>query len=55
MEEFLGSVAASGFPIAVAVYLLVRMETELRSLREAIETLKRCSHCKYSNGGDEVS
>ena len=47
MEEIIANVTASGFPVAVAVYLLVRMERELSELRRAIETLRRCQHCKY--------
>lgn len=50
MEDFIANVTASGFPVAVAVYLLVRMERELSELRRAIETLRRCQHCRYEEG-----
>lgn len=48
MEEFLGGLATNGFPVVVAAYLLIRMEKELRALREAIDALKHCSTCKLS-------
>ena len=48
MEELITSAAANGFPIAVAVYLLIRMEAEMKALREAIETLRHCQKCQLS-------
>ncbi len=48
MEELFGIIANVGFPIAVAVFLLVRIESRLENLavaiselREAIVLLKR--------------
>jgi hypothetical protein len=39
MEEFLNSALQSGFSVAVAAYLLIRMEKRLESLGEAIRDL----------------
>jgi hypothetical protein len=40
MEELLTTIANYGFPIVVSAYLLVRMETKLQILVEAIGALK---------------
>lgn len=48
MEEFLSGMATNGFPVVVAAYLLVRMEKELKALREAIIQLRHCTACKLS-------
>lgn len=50
LDQILSSITSNGFPVAVAAYLLLRMESELRALRLTIETLKRCAHCKYGDG-----
>ena len=47
LDQILSSITSNGFPVAVAAYLLLRMESELRALRLTIETLKRCTHCRY--------
>jgi len=39
MEDLLKAIANWGFPIVVSVYLLVRIETKLDSLEEAIKEL----------------
>ena len=39
MDELLKAIANWGFPIVVSVYLLVRIETKLDSLEEAIKEL----------------
>jgi hypothetical protein len=39
IEEFLKAVANWGFPIVVSVYLLVRIETKLDNLEQAIKEL----------------
>jgi hypothetical protein len=39
MEELLKAIANWGFPIVVSVYLLVRIETKLDSLEQAIKDL----------------
>ncbi len=40
MEDFLANAAQSGFSIAVAAYLLIRMESRLDSLSRAIQDLR---------------
>ena len=42
------AVASNGFPVAVAAFLLLRMEKELRALRMAIERLRHCQTCRFS-------
>lgn len=39
MEEMLTTISNLGFPIALSMYLLVRIETKLERLTEAIKTL----------------
>lgn len=41
MEEILGMVANVGFPIAIAVYLLLRIENRLDGLSSSIGELAR--------------
>lgn len=41
MDELISSIAQSTFSIAVAAYLLVRMEARLDRLNEAIAELRR--------------
>lgn len=41
MEEMISSLAQSTFSIAVAAFLLVRMESRLDRLSEAISELRR--------------
>ena len=60
MEIFAQVVLQSGFSVAVAAFLLLRMERELRGLREAIERLRHCQTCRLSpwkvtldEGGDD--
>jgi len=40
MEDFLASAIQSGFAVAVAGYLLVRMESRLQELTNAIRDLQ---------------
>lgn len=40
MEDLLAGMAQNGFSIAVAAYLLIRMENRLESLSQAINNLK---------------
>lgn len=40
MEDFVASVAQGGFAVAVAAYLLVRMERRLDELTQAIRDLQ---------------
>ena len=37
------------FSIAVAAFLLLRMEREIRALREAIDRLRYCQICRFSD------
>ncbi|NLJ40366.1 MAG: YvrJ family protein [Clostridiales bacterium] len=39
MEQVLGLIANLGFPIAVSVYLLVRIENRMESLTQSIHQL----------------
>lgn len=39
MEEWIGAVANIGFPMAVSVYLLTRIETKLSELAKSIAEL----------------
>lgn len=41
MEEVLTAIANYGFPILIAVYLLVRMEQKIESLDKAISELNQ--------------
>lgn len=41
MEDMYATVANLGFPIAVSVYLLVRIEGKLERLTESIQELSR--------------
>ena len=45
VEAFIGAVLQGGFSVAVAAFLLLRMERELRALREAITLLRHCQTC----------
>lgn len=47
-ENLFQAVAGNGFSVAVAAFLLLRMEKELRALRRAIERLRHCQICKFS-------
>lgn len=39
MEELLKAIANWGFPMVISVYLLVRIETKLEALEQAIKEL----------------
>ncbi|NLC43846.1 MAG: YvrJ family protein [Clostridiales bacterium] len=39
MEPILGMIADIGFPIAISVYLLVRIEKKMESLTTSIQSL----------------
>lgn len=41
MEEFYASIANLGFPIAISVYLLVRIEGKLNVLTDSINELTK--------------
>lgn len=38
----------AGFSIAVAAFLLIRLEDRMKSLTEAINLLRRCQVCKFN-------
>lgn len=48
IESFFQFFVQHSFSVVVAAFLLLRMEKELRLLREAISTLKHCPTCKLS-------
>lgn len=52
-KELFEAVAGNGFSVAVAAFLLLRMEKELRALRMAIERLRHCQICKFSEFDSE--
>ena len=39
MEELLALASGYGFPMVIAIYLLVRIEPLIRSLRESVDSL----------------
>lgn len=39
-------ITAAGFPVAVATFLLIRLERELRALRQVIEHCWLCQACR---------
>ncbi len=53
MEEFLTGVVQSTFSIAVAGYLLVRMEARLDALTEAIARLRAAIERSCASAGAE--
>ena len=48
METFVQAALQNGFSVVVAAFLLLRMERELRGLREAIDRLRHCQTCRLS-------
>lgn len=50
MEEILQGIANVGFPIVVAVYLLVRIEGKLEALSASIHELARAVSEKWEAG-----
>jgi hypothetical protein len=48
MEAFVQSTLQNCFSIVVAAFLLLRMERELRFLREAIDRLRYCQICRFA-------
>lgn len=56
MEEFFTSTVQTTFSIAVAAYLLVRMETRMSELTEAINELqaglRKCIECDFYKTGE---
>ena len=48
MDAFIQSTLQSCFSIVVSAFLLLRMESELRVLREAIDRLRYCQVCRFA-------
>jgi hypothetical protein len=48
MDAFIQSTLQNCFSIVVAAFLLLRMERELRVLREAIDRLRYCQVCRFA-------
>lgn len=48
MEEFLKAVGNAGFPIAVAAYLLIRIESKMNKLSSSISQLSTILSMKLS-------
>ena len=48
MEAFVQSTLQNCFSIVVAAFLLLRMEREMRALREAIDRLRYCQVCRFA-------
>ena len=48
IEVFAGAALQGGFFVAVSAFLLLRMERELRALRETITLLHHCQPCRLS-------
>ena len=48
MDAFIQSTLQSCFSVVVAAFLLLRMEGELRALREAIDRLRYCQVCRFA-------
>lgn len=44
--DLISAIASAGFPVAVAAWLLIRLEARLESLTRAIEGLRRCQVCR---------
>jgi hypothetical protein len=55
MEDFLKAVANIGFPIAVAAYLLIRIESKLDSLAASINQLSTILSIKLGGSDDRKS
>jgi hypothetical protein len=50
VDTFVQNTLQNGFSIVVAAFLLLRMEKELRALREAIDRLRHCQICRFDPG-----
>ena len=55
IKDFASGVASNGFAVAVAGYLLIRMETELKALRASIDRLSHCPTCINSPTNAKVN
>lgn len=55
MEELLTAIANVGFPIAVAAYLLIRIENKMDNLASSINQLSTILSIKLSVDNDKVT
>jgi flagellar biogenesis protein FliO len=55
MEDFLKAVANVGFPIVVAAYLLIRIESKMDSLAASINQLSTILSIKLGGNDDRKS
>lgn len=56
MEDLLGAIANIGFPIAVAAYLLIRIESKMDSLAASINQLSTILSIKLGgNDGNKTT
>ena len=53
-SEFVESLISNGFAVAVAAFLLIRLEREIKDLRIAIDGLRRCQVCKVGDAPPRV-
>jgi hypothetical protein len=51
MEDFISAMLQGPFAVAVAAYLLVRMEKRLDDLTRAIVTLRAAIDARFASGG----
>ena len=49
LDAIFQGVLQGSFSVIVAAFLLVRVEKELRHLRDAINNLRHCQTCRYSS------
>lgn len=55
MDGMFSGIVDKAFSIAVSAFLLLRMERELKLLRNSIDRLRHCAQCKISPLNDEES
>jgi hypothetical protein len=55
MEDFLKAIANYGFPIVIAAYLLLRMETKLVRLATAITDLSKVVAAMQTNSNVQIA
>jgi hypothetical protein len=55
MDDFLKAVANTGFPIVVAAYLLIRIESKIDSLSSSINKLAAIISVKLSDNDDRAA
>ena len=55
IDAIVKNVFNGSFSVVVAAFLLLRMEKELRLLRESIEALRHCSICRYTTAKKDAA